>query len=68
MSDSDSSSAGQLTEHGRDGFWKKIRNRFGRAREMGLRESLEGAFVTHEAQNPGETVREEAKSMMLNII
>ncbi|MCB1380268.1 MAG: HlyC/CorC family transporter [Alphaproteobacteria bacterium] len=35
---------------------------------MGLRESLEGALETHEAQNPGETVREEAKSMMLNII
>jgi CBS domain containing-hemolysin-like protein len=35
---------------------------------MGLRESLEGALETHEAQNPGETVRDEAKSMMLNII
>ncbi|MFO1131681.1 MAG: hemolysin family protein [Hyphomicrobiales bacterium] len=35
---------------------------------MGLRESLEGAIESHEAQNPGETVGEEAKSMMLNII
>ena len=35
---------------------------------MGLRESLEGALETHGAQNPGETVRAEAKSMMLNII
>ena len=35
---------------------------------MGLRESLEGAIETHEAQYPGETVRKEAKSMMLNII
>lgn len=35
---------------------------------MGLRESLEGAIESHEAQNPGETVGREAKSMMLNII
>ncbi|WP_373504972.1 hemolysin family protein [Aestuariivirga sp.] len=33
-----------------------------------MRESLEGAIESHEAQNPGELVREEAKSMMLNII
>ena len=68
MSDSDSSSGGPLNETRKDTLWRKIRNRFGRAREMGLRESLEGALETHEAQNPGETVREEAKSMMLNII
>lgn len=35
---------------------------------MGLRESLEGALETHEAQNPDAQVGEEAKSMMLNII
>jgi len=29
---------------------------------------VEGAIETHEALNPGETVREDAKSMMLNII
>jgi len=33
-----------------------------------LRESLAGAIETHEAQNPGEAVGQEAKSMMLNII
>jgi len=39
-----------------------------RHRDRGLRESVEGAIETHEALNPGETVREDAKSMMLNII
>lgn len=68
MSDSDSSGGGPLNESRRDTIWRRIRSRFGRNREMGLRESLEGALETHEAQNPGETVREEAKSMMLNII
>ncbi len=52
----------------RESIWQRIRSRFGRNRELGLRESLEGALETHEAQNPGESVRDEAKSMMLNII
>ena len=68
MSDSDSSNGGPLTEARKDTLWRKFRSRFGRNREMGLRESLEGALETHEAQNPGEPVREEARSMMLNII
>lgn len=68
MSDSDSSSAGTSSEARRDGLWRRLRTRFGRKSEMGLRESLEGALDTHGAQNPGETVRAEAKSMMLNII
>ena len=68
MSDSDSSGGGPLNETRKDSIWRRIRTRFGRAREMNLRESLEGALETHDAQNPGETVREEAKSMMLNII
>jgi CBS domain containing-hemolysin-like protein len=68
MSDSDSSSGFPLNDSRRESLWQRIRTRFGRHREMGLRESLEGALETHEAQNPGETVREEAKSMMLNII
>lgn len=68
MSDSDSSGGGPLNETRKDTIWRKIRTRFGRGRELNLRESLEGALETHEAQNPGETVREEAKSMMLNII
>lgn len=52
----------------RESLWQRLRSRFGRGRDMGLRESLEGAIESHEAQNPGETVGEEAKSMMLNII
>ena len=68
MSDSDSSGNGPLTDARRDSLWKRIRSRFGKGREVGLRESLEGALESHEAQNPGESVRQEAKSMMLNII
>lgn len=68
MSDPESSSASTLTDVSRSSLWKRIRTRFGKSREMGLRESLEGALETHDAQNPGETVREDAKSMMLNII
>lgn len=52
----------------RESLWQRLRSRFGRSRDVGLRESLEGAIESHEAQNPGETVGEEAKSMMLNII
>ena len=68
MSDSDSSSAATPNDARRDSLWRRLRTRFGRKGEMGLRESLEGALETHGAQNPGETVRAEAKSMMLNII
>ena len=68
MSDSDNDSGVASPEGRRDSLWRRIRSRFGRNREIGLRESLEGAIEHHEAQNPGELVREEAKSMMLNII
>lgn len=68
MSDSDSNSGGPLTDSRKESLWKRIRSRFSRGPEKGLRESLEGALETHEAQYPGETVRQEAKSMMLNII
>ncbi len=68
MSDSDSSNGLTQAEGRRDTLWRRIRNRFGRGRDLGLRESLEGALETHEAQHPGESVREETKSMMLNII
>ena len=68
MSDSDETSSGISPEQGRESLWQRLRSRFGRSRDMGLRESLEGAIESHEAQNPGETVGQEAKSMMLNII
>ena len=67
MSDTDNG-GGAPGDPRKDSIWKRIRGRFGRNREVGLRESLEGALETHEAQNPGESVRQEARSMMLNII
>jgi CBS domain containing-hemolysin-like protein len=68
MSDSDSNGGAAATDHGRESLWQRLRARFGRGRDIGLRESLAGAIESHEAQNPGETVGQEAKSMMLNII
>lgn len=68
MSDTDSSNGGSTSGHGRESLWQRIRSRFSRSRDIGLRESLEGAIESHEALNPGETVGQEAKSMMLNII
>lgn len=50
------------------GLWRKLKSLIPGARDKDLRESLEGAIETHAAQNPGESVGEEAKSMMLNII
>jgi CBS domain containing-hemolysin-like protein len=68
MSDSDGNAGSGPFEQHRDSLWRRLKSRFGRGREMGLRESVEGAIETHEAQNPGEHVGAEAKSMMLNII
>jgi CBS domain containing-hemolysin-like protein len=68
MSDSDSNGSAAGPDHGRESLWQRLRAKFGRGRDIGLRESLAGAIESHEAQNPGETVGQEAKSMMLNII
>lgn len=68
MSETDQQGGGAPSEQGRESLWQRIRGRFSRNRDVGLRESLEGAIESHEAQNPGETVGQEAKSMMLNII
>ena len=68
MSDTDHTNGSAPAETGRESLWQRIRGRFSRSKDVGLRESLEGAIESHEAQNPGETVGEEAKSMMLNII
>ena len=68
MSETDNTGGTAPSEAIRESLWQRLRSRFGRSRDMGLRESLEGAIESHEAQNPGETVGEEAKSMMLNII
>jgi CBS domain containing-hemolysin-like protein len=66
MSEADNN--GGASEAGRESLWQRLRSRFGRSRDIGLRESLAGAIENHEALNPGETVGQEAKSMMLNII
>ncbi len=50
------------------GFWRRLRARLAGGSDKGLRESLEGAIKIHAAQNPGEAVGQEAKSMMHNII
>lgn len=68
MSDTDQPGGSTPAEPGRESLWQRLRGRFIRNRDVGLRESLEGAIESHEAQNPGETVGAEAKSMMLNII
>ncbi len=49
-------------------FWRKLKARLSRSPDKGLRESLEGAIKIHAAQNPGDNIGNEAKSMMLNII
>ena len=67
MSDTDNTGT-TGPDAGRESIWQRLRARFGRSRDIGLRESLEGAIESHEALNPGETVGQEAKSMMLNII
>lgn len=66
MSETDSNGSG--SDHRKDGFWRRIRARLSRKSDGGLRESLEGAIESHAAQHPEEEVREDAKSMMLNII
>jgi CBS domain containing-hemolysin-like protein len=60
--------ASSTDEKRRDGFWAKMRQKLSRSRDKGLRESLEGVIESHEQQNPGESFKEEAKSMMLNLI
>jgi CBS domain containing-hemolysin-like protein len=68
MSGTDTANGGHSQEPRKDGFWKWLKARLFGSRDIGLRESLEGAIETHEAQYPGESFKEEAKSMMLNII
>ncbi|MFT3988718.1 hemolysin family protein [Aestuariivirga sp.] len=64
MSDSDDRPSGTAP----DSFWRKLKALVARSPDKGLRESLEGAIQTHEAQNSSENLGQEAKSMMLNII
>jgi CBS domain containing-hemolysin-like protein len=68
MSGTDTANGGHAQEPRKDGWWRWLKARLFGSRDIGLRESLEGAIETHEAQYPGESFKEEAKSMMLNII
>ncbi|MGQ0484758.1 MAG: hemolysin family protein [Hyphomicrobiales bacterium] len=68
MSGTDTANGGGAHEPRKEGRWRRLKAKLFGSRDIGLRESLEGAIETHEAQNPGESFKEEAKSMMLNII
>ncbi len=68
MSGTDTANGGHSQEPRKEGFWRWLKARLFGSRDIGLRESLEGAIETHEAQYPGAGFKEEAKSMMLNII
>jgi CBS domain containing-hemolysin-like protein len=50
------------------GFVHRLKNRLTRSRDKGLVEGLESVIETHEAQNPGEELGTETKSMMRNLI
>jgi CBS domain containing-hemolysin-like protein len=52
----------------REGFVQRLKNRLSRPRDKGLREDLQSVIETHEAQNPGEELGSETKSMMRNLI
>jgi CBS domain containing-hemolysin-like protein len=52
----------------REGFVQRLKNRLSKPRDKGLREDLESVIETHEAQNPGEELGVETKSMMRNLI
>ena len=63
MSDPDPSST-----QPRETLWKRIKARLGRNGDSTLRESLEDVIESHGKDNGGETIKAEAKSMMLNLI
>src|SRR5262245_51962435 len=45
-----------------------LKTLFGSDRDNSLRESLEDTIESHESQNPADSIRPEAKQMMLNLI
>jgi CBS domain containing-hemolysin-like protein len=63
MSDPDPSST-----QPRETLWNRIKARLGRNGDSTLRESLEDVIESHGKDNGGETIKAEAKSMMLNLI
>ena len=57
MSDTDNTGGAAGPDTGRESLWQRLRAKFGRGRDIGLRESLAGAIESHAALNPGETYR-----------
>jgi CBS domain containing-hemolysin-like protein len=51
-----------------DSLLSRLKGLFSNERDATLRQSLEGVIASHDAQNPADTMRAEAKSMMLNLI
>lgn len=51
-----------------DSLLSRLKGLFSPERDASLRESLEGVIASHGAQNPVDAMRDEARSMMLNLI
>jgi CBS domain containing-hemolysin-like protein len=51
-----------------ESFFTKLKSLFSTDSEASLRQSLEGVIASHDAQHPAESMRPEARSMMLNLI
>ncbi len=51
-----------------DSLLARLKGLFTPERDPSLRESLEGVIANHDAQNPVDGLRAEAKLMMLNLI
>lgn len=51
-----------------DSLLSRLKGLFSPDRDPSLRESLEGVIANHGAQNPVDAMRDEARSMMLNLI
>jgi CBS domain containing-hemolysin-like protein len=51
-----------------DSLIARLKGLFSPERDASLRESLEGVIANHGAQNPLDAMRDEARSMMLNLI
>jgi CBS domain containing-hemolysin-like protein len=51
-----------------DSLLARLKGLFSSERDASLRESLEGVIANHDAQNPVDGLRAEARSMMLNLI
>ena len=52
----------------REGFVQKLKTRLFKQRDKGLHQDLQNVIETHEAQNPGEELGTETRSMMRNLI